>query len=240
MRPNLPRVDLGPGLQATGNVRDASAHKERLRVPARAGHLRYRRPPRGRLLGANDLAKLVAVLRRLEDDWPVRVVAVRLILLTGCRPGEIRRLRWCEVKRDRLTLIDAKTGPRHVLLVEEARKLLGALAGLSSEECVFPGAGGEEPLNENALYYFWLKARDDAGIVADARLHDLRDSYALHAIMNGESLHMAGRLLGHRRATTTDRYAHLDDVTLSQAAERVAEAIKQNLILPSSGQPYQT
>ena len=142
--------------------------------------------------------------------------------------------------RDRLTLIDAKTGPRHVLLVEEARKLLGALAGLSSEECVFPGAGGEEPLNENALYYFWLKARDDAGIVADARLHDLRDSYALHAIMNGESLHMAGRLLGHRRATTTDRYAHLDDVTLSQAAERVAEAIKQNLILPSSGQPYQT
>ena len=61
--------------------------------------------------------------------------------------------------------------------------------------------------------------------MADARLHDLSHSYASHAIMNGESLHMAGRLLGHRRAATTNRYAHLDDVTLSEAAERVAHAI---------------
>ena len=50
----------------------------------------------------------------------LRVAAVRLILLIGCRPGEIRRLRRCEVKPDRLTLIDAKTGPRHILLGEAA------------------------------------------------------------------------------------------------------------------------
>ena len=29
--------------------------------------------------------------------------------------------------------------------------------------------------------------------------------------MNGESLHMVGRLLDHRRASTTNRYAHLDN-----------------------------
>ncbi len=80
------------------------------------GIVRYRRPPRGRLLGAADLARLGAVLRRREDDNPVCVAAVRLLLLTGCRPGEIRRLRWFEVKPDRLALIDSKTGPRHVLL----------------------------------------------------------------------------------------------------------------------------
>ena len=55
---------------------------------------RYRRPPRGRLLGAYDLAKLGATLRRLESDCPLHMAAVRLILLTGCRAGEIRRLRW--------------------------------------------------------------------------------------------------------------------------------------------------
>ena len=43
--------------------------------------------------------------------------------------------------------------------------------------------------------------------------------------MNGESLHVAGHPLGHRQASTTNRYVHLDDATLSQAAERVAEAI---------------
>ena len=89
--------------------------------------LTYRRPPRGRLLGAADLAKLGAVLRCWEAESPLCVAAVRLILLTGCRPGEIRRLRGCEVKPDRLALIDAKTGPRHVLLGEAARELLDSL-----------------------------------------------------------------------------------------------------------------
>ena len=40
---------------------------------------------------------------------------------------------------------------------------------------------------------------------------------------------MVGRLLGHRRAATTNRYAHLDDVTLREAAERVAWAVKLRL-----------
>ena len=43
------------------------------------------------------------------------------------------------------------------------------------------------------------------------RLYDLRHCFASHADMNGESLHMTERLLGHRRMTTTNRYAHLDE-----------------------------
>ena len=75
--------------------------------------------------------------------------------------------------------------------------------------------------------------RDAAGIVADARLHDLRHAHASHAVMNGESLHVAGRLLGNRRASTTNRYVHLDDVTMSQATERVAAA-NQGKLRPMS------
>ena len=33
----------------------------------------------------------------------------------------------------------------------------------------------------------------------------------------------------HRRASTTNRYVHFDDATLSQAAERVAAAIARKL-----------
>ena len=189
------------------------------------GIVRYRRPPRGRLLGATDLAKLGAVLRRSENDSPACVAAVRLLLLTGCRPGEIRRLRWCEVRPDRLALSETKTGPRHVLLGAAARELLDGLAASASGEWVFPGRGADEPLDRNDLWTFWTGARREAGIVADARLHDLRHAHASHAVMNGESLHVAGRLLGHRRASTTNRYVHLDDATLGEAAERVATAI---------------
>ena len=46
--------------------------------------------------------------------------------------------------------------------------------------------------------------------------------------MKGESLHMTGRLLGHRRATTKC-YAHLDDATLSGGAERAAVAVERKL-----------
>ena len=145
------------------------------------GIVRYRRPPRGRLLGA--------VLRCREAENPVCVaavaVAVRLLLLTGCRPGEIRCLRWCEVKADRLALIDAKTGPRHVLLGEAARELLDRLAMSAFGEWVFPGDKGTGSLSANDLWRFWIKARDAAGIVADARLHDLRHAHVSHAVMNG-------------------------------------------------------
>ncbi len=84
-------------------------------------------------------------------------------------------------------------------------------------------------MSTNDLWRFWITTRDAAEIVADARLHDLRHAHASHAVMNGESLHVAGRLLGHRRASTTNRYVHLDDATLSLAAERVALAVEQRL-----------
>lgn len=47
----------------------------------------------------------------------------------------------------------------------------------------------------------------------------------LDAVMNGESLHIAGRLTGYRQAFTTNRSAHLDDATLNQTAERVATTV---------------
>ncbi|MDE0380489.1 MAG: tyrosine-type recombinase/integrase [Rhodospirillales bacterium] len=170
-----------------------------------AGIVRYCRPPRGRLLGV--------VLHKREAKGPACVAAVRLILLTGCRPGEIRCLRWREVKPDRLTLNDSKTGPRHLLLGEAARELLNSLAGTASGESVFPGGKETGLPSTNDLWIFWIKARDAAGIVPDAQPHDLHHAHASHAVMNGESLHVAGRLPCHRRASTTYRYVHLGDAT---------------------------
>ena len=194
-----------------------------------SGVARYRLAPRRRLLGAEALARLGAALKRLEDERPLHVAAVRLLVYTGCRPGEIRRLRWREVDSDRLALTDAKTGPRCVPLGEAARKLLSGLPGPASAEWVFPGRSAEAPLGENALYRFWMRARDAAGLASDARLSDLRHAYASHAVMSGESLHVTGRLLGHRRASSTERYVHLEDAALGEAAERVALAIERKL-----------
>ena len=122
-----------------------------------------------------------------------------------------------------------------VVPVCSAVDMLDRLPRTASGEWVFPGAVPGRPLSESALYSFWLRVRDEAGIVADARLHDLRHSHASHAIMNSESVHMAGRLLGQRRAATTNCYAHLDDATLNDAAERVALAVERKLGILGNG-----
>jgi integrase len=58
-----------------------------------------------------------------------------------------------------------------------------------------------------------------------ARLHDLRHTFASHLVSMGHSLPVIGALLGHTRAETTARYAHLFDDPLRQATERVGAMI---------------
>ena len=135
---------------------------------------------------------------------------------------------------DRLTLSDSKTGPRHVLLGEAAPELLDGLAGSASGGWVFPGRNGDGPLDNNDLYQFWIGTRREAGIVADVRLHDLRHAHTSHAVMNGESQHVAGRLLGQRGASTTNRCVHLDDATLGEAAGQVAAGIARKVRGPGA------
>ena len=75
----------------------------------------------------------------------------------------------------------------------------------------------------------WNAVRPAAGL-GTLRIHDLWHSFATVAFGGGEGLRVvAGRLLGHRGATKTNRFAHLDDVTLSQAAERVTVTFQWKL-----------
>ncbi|MFE3838900.1 tyrosine-type recombinase/integrase [Pseudogemmobacter sonorensis] len=78
----------------------------------------------------------------------------------------------------------------------------------------------EEPTR--SIHHQWAILRWRAGLPSDIRLHDLRHTYASHAIMQGQSLTMAGKLLGHANPASTERYAHLDGKYLAAAAERVA------------------
>jgi integrase len=61
--------------------------------------------------------------------------------------------------------------------------------------------------------------------VLDARLYDLRHSFASIGAADGLSLLVIGKLLGHSRAPTTARYAHLADDPLREATERIGKVI---------------
>ena len=59
----------------------------------------------------------------------------------------------------------------------------------------------------------------------DVRLHDLRHSFASFLVNQGVSLYVVQGLLGHTQARTTQRYAHLANDTLADAAEVVRDVI---------------
>lgn len=173
-----------------------------------------------------DLARLGIVLEQRMARWPAEIAALRLILLTGCRKGEIVGLRWSEVRGRRLLLHDAKTGPRTVWLGSSAARLLSTLPRYVDLDTVFHKGG--EPLKKQRLDTVWYAARKAAGL-QHVRLHDLRHSFASHAAMQSETLPMIGKLLGHSRIQSTARYAHLDDKLVVQCAERVGQLIEWSM-----------
>ena len=153
-----------------------------------------------------------------------RADIVRLLLLTGCRSGEIRSLQWREVGEDVLALKDSKTGPRTVYLNRDAKALIERRPRLGSEY-VFPSVRDPgRPCSERSLWNFWYMARERAGL-ADVRLHDLRHTHASQAVMKGVPPPVVSKLLGHGQASMTLRYAHVADRELEAAAERVGQAI---------------
>jgi site-specific recombinase XerD len=61
--------------------------------------------------------------------------------------------------------------------------------------------------------------------VTDARAYDLRHTFASIGAGGGLSLQIIGRLLGHTQSRTTQRYAHLADDPLREAAAKIGAVI---------------
>ena len=63
----------------------------------------------------------------------------------------------------------------------------------------------------------------------DARIHDIRHTFASVAVSNGMSLPIIGKLLGHTQVQTTLRYAHLARASQIEAANDIAGLIEESL-----------
>jgi integrase len=181
-----------------------------------------------RFLSSAELERLGEVLAkdRAGADKLKAVVAsaVTLLLLTGCRSGEVASLQWSDVKGNRLKLRDSKTGPRTVWLGDQARAVIAALPRQRGVAWLFWNPVLCKPVLRIGNH--WPSIRERAGL-SGVRVHDLRHTFASHAAMNKETLPMIGRLLGHRSTQSTSRYAHLDDNHVLSAAEQIGAVIKR-------------
>ncbi|MDE0045910.1 MAG: site-specific integrase [bacterium] len=191
-----------------------------------------------RFLSREELNRLHRILdrhagaKRTTPSQRCQIDIIRLLTLTGCRKNEIVRLRRDEVAGSRLHLRDSKTGPRTVFLNAEARSILKRrLKGC--REHLFPSPNdGSRPIDDSLP--LWYRVRREAGL-DDVRLHDLRHTYASHAVMQGTPLPVVARLLGHSQTIMTLRYAHTGDRETEAAAERIGGVISEMLRRPSFG-----
>lgn len=182
---------------------------------------RYPEEKRDRWLNEEELNRLWAAL----DKYPTHLTAFvfKLLILTGARKGEAIQATWNQfdlekgvwTKPSHLTKQKKK---EHLPLSEKTLNILHTLKELNTKSSpyLFPGRVEGAPLKE--IKTFWKTVLKEANLQS-VRIHDLRHTHASHLVSSGLSLSIVGKLLGHTQASTTQRYAHLADEPLRQAAE---------------------
>jgi integrase len=192
---------------------------------------KYPEEKRERFLSAAELRRVGEVLREMENEGielPSAIAAVRLLILTGCRLGEIMTLKWeyVDFAGKALRLPDSKTGAKVVHLGQPAIDVLKKIERVEKNPWVIVGTKPAARLSD--LQPFWQRVRARAGL-KDVRIHDLRHTFASTAVAAGQGLPMIGKLLGHTQVQTTARYAHLAADPVKDAAERVASSLAQTI-----------
>src|ERR1051325_10490242 len=177
---------------------------------------------RERMLSPAELARLGDALA--TQGSPYAVAAVKLLVFTGARLGEILGLQWdwINFERGEARLPDSKTGAKTLHLPPPALTVLAELPRLRGNSHVIVGhKTGAAMVN---LEKPWRAIRGAAGL-EDVRLHDLRHAFASVAASSGMGLPIIGKMLGHTQAQTTNRYAHLASDPVKAAAAAVASKI---------------
>jgi integrase len=197
---------------------------------------------RNRYLAGDELRRLTEALATHPNQRAAN--AIRLLLLTGARRGEVLAAEWGQFDLEAGVWVKPSSQTKQkrmhrVPLSAPVRQLLDELRGAADRHAaetrgepspfLFPAqrrarAARQGPGHMVELKWAWRAICEQAGL-AGVRLHDLRHSYASILASAGLSLPVIGALLGHTQPGTTARYAHLFDDPLRAATERVGAIV---------------
>ena len=185
---------------------------------------------RDRYLSSDEAQRLYQAVCASES--PMLRYIVPMLILTGARKREVLDARWedLDVVNRRWRIAMTKSGKaRHVPLSDGALQVLQLVPRLSDCAWVFANPATRKPFV--SIFYAWNTARTRAGL-ADVRIHDLRHSFASLLVNSGRTLYEVQHLLGHTQIKTTQRYAHLSQETLLEAANAATKAVGTVMLGP--------
>ena len=183
----------------------------------------FKEQSRERFLRGDEFPRLFAALED-EPNQDMRDY-VLLSLYTGARQGNILSMRWdaLDFEREVWRIAETKNGhPQNVPLVAPALDVLQKRKKKAAKGAafVFPSTGKTGHMVEPKSG--WKRILKRAGI-EDLRLHDLRRTMGSYQAINGTSLHIIGKSLGHKSLTATQIYSRLTDDPVRKSMSGAAE-----------------
>lgn len=154
-------------------------------------------------------------VRRLLDAAPtLRQRAIMEVSYSGgLRLGEVLRLKVTDIDSGRMVIrVERGKGgkDRTVMLAGSLLETLRAWWKQGKPRTwLFPGQGGQRPLNPTVVQRAFTVAKQAARIDKPVSFHSLRHSFATHLMESGVNVRTIQALLGHRSLGTTERYTHV-------------------------------
>ena len=248
----LPRQNCGPGL-APATVRGihATLHHA-LKTAADEGLIPFNpaekvTPPRvqntpKRVLTHDQMEKFLCAIR-FNPIWHDFFYTE---LTTGLRRGELCGLTWDDFDSEAGTLKVRRTiharkgggleagetktyaGQRTILLPYSTTQLLKERRTAALTKWIFPDPlRPERPVNPSRAYRRLKELLKQAGLPS-LRFHDLRHTFATHALASGVDAKTLSRILGHTKASfTLDTYTHVTGDMHRNAAEIVGNVVTE-------------
>lgn len=212
--------------------------------------VKFPKPDNGRMryLTRDEADRLLAALKEKSADVHDMTL---LSFHAGLRFGEIASLTWQDVDMNKevLTIRDAKAGSRYAFLTSQAVEMLKSRTQGKPSDYVFPSRRTNKE-GGNAIGHvekFTIGKTERISLtfartvkelklnegIDDPRLqicfHSCRHSYASWLIDQGADLYTVQKLLGHKTNIMTQRYAHLSENRLKDAAKSLSK-LWQNTI----------
>lgn len=172
-------------------------------------------------------AMLMAAIQHQPETYQ-QVVRdmITFLLETGCRLGELLKVRSGDLRDDGVVFHDRKGGDDLALpLTPSARVAIKRL--LSSEYWMERVKGARTSARRHASAQSWCthrftEVRNAAGLTG-VTLHTLRHTCATRLLDAGEDLRVVQDYLGHTQIAMTQRYTHVKPSRLSGAAKALAQ-----------------
>jgi len=196
-------------------------------------HVRmFKETKRERFLMPEEVSAFLTAVNK-EENETIRDF-IKISLFTGGRRANVQAMSWSQLDFNlKLWTISAANAKGEEIitipLLPPVVEILERRKQTATGEWVFPGVGRSGHLVEpKTAWKRILKAAE----LSNLRLHDLRRTLASYQAINGSSLVVIGKSLGHKNTSSTQIYARLTDSAVRGSMEKATSA----LILAGLGQ----